>query len=140
MTLKKFLKAMLICSLILAVIVPIVIAEGSLHIHHRAVPETRAADYYAVQNHATWQPAVLKTPDGILLQAWFFRPSEFNGGAVLLLHGVAADRLGMTGHLDYLLRNGYAALLPDARGHGSSGGDLVTYGLKEASDTAKWAQ
>jgi uncharacterized protein len=42
--------------------------------------------------------------------------------------------------LDYLLRNGYAALLPDARGHGSSSGGLVTYGLKEAGDTAMWAQ
>lgn len=140
MTLKKFLKAMLICSLILAVIVPIFIAEGSLHIHHRAVPEPRAADYYALQNHAAWQPAILKTTDGIQLQAWFFRPAEFNGGAVLLLHGIADTRLGMTSHLDYLLRNGYAALMPDARGHGSSGGDLVTYGLKEAADTAMWAQ
>jgi predicted acyl esterase len=46
----------------------------------------------------------------------------------------------MTGHLQYLLRNGYAALMPDTRGYGASGGDLVTYGLKEARDTAMWAQ
>ena len=58
----------------------------------------------------------------------------------MLLHGVGDTRLGMTGHLQYLLRGGYAALMPDARGHGSSGGDLVTYGLKEARDTAMWAQ
>jgi fermentation-respiration switch protein FrsA (DUF1100 family) len=46
----------------------------------------------------------------------------------------------MISHLDYLLKNGDAVLMPDARGHGSSGGDLVTYGLKEAGDTAMWAE
>jgi uncharacterized protein len=122
------------------VVVPVFIAEGSLHIHGRIAPDSRAADYLARQNGATWQSAVLKAADGIPLQAWFFRPAEFNGGAVLLLHGVGDTRLGMTGHLQYLLRNGYAALMPDARGHGSSGGGLVTYGLKEARDAAMWAQ
>jgi len=140
MTLKRFLRAVLIGLLIGIVIVPVFIAEGSLHIHGRIVPDSRAADYIARQYNATWQPAVLKAADGIQLQAWFFRPAGFNGAAVLLLHGVGDTRLGMTGHLQYLLRNGYAALMPDARGHGSSGGGLVTYGLKEARDTAMWAQ
>jgi uncharacterized protein len=140
MTLKRFLMAALIGLLIGAVVVPVFIAEGSLHIYNRIVPDSLAADYLARQNDATWQPAVLKAADGIQLQAWFFRPAEFNGGAVLLLHGVADTRLGMTGHLQYLLGSGYAALMPDARGHGSSGGGLVTYGLKEARDTAMWAQ
>jgi pimeloyl-ACP methyl ester carboxylesterase len=58
----------------------------------------------------------------------------------MLLHGVGDTRLGMTGHAAYLLRAGYAVLLPDSRGHGASGGSLITYGLKEARDTAQWAQ
>lgn len=140
MTLKRFLGVVVTGIFFLLVIVPIFIAEGSLHIRHRAVPYPRAADYLATQNGATWQPAIVKAADGIRLQAWFFRPSDFNGAAVLLMHGVGADRLGMTGHLQYLLRAGYAALMLDARGHGSSGGDLVTYGLKEAQDTALWAR
>jgi dipeptidyl aminopeptidase/acylaminoacyl peptidase len=140
MTLKRLLKVVPIGLAISTAAVPVFIAEGSLHIHNRIVPDSHAADYFARQNDATWQPAVLKAADGIQLQAWFFRPAEFNGAAVLLLHGVGDTRLGMTGHLQYLLRNGYAALMPDARGHGSSGGDLVTYGLKEARDTAMWVQ
>jgi uncharacterized protein len=140
MTLKRFLTAVLIGLLISAVAVPVFIAEGSLHIYNRIVPDSHAADYYARQNDATWQPAALKAADGMQLQAWLFRPAELNGAAVLLMHGVADTRLGMTGHLQYLLRNGYAALMPDARGHGSSGGGLVTYGLREARDTAMWAQ
>jgi len=126
--------------LISAVVVPVFIAEGSLHIHNRVIPDARAADYLALHNGAAWQPAAIQAADGIPLQAWFFRPAEFNGAAVLLLHGVGDTRLGMTGHLPYLLRAGYAALMPDARGHGSSGGGLVTYGLREARDTAMWAQ
>jgi uncharacterized protein len=140
MTLKRFLGAVLIGILVGTVIVPIFIAEGSLHIRNRVTPDPRAADYWAQQSNATWQPATVKAADGIVLQGWLFRPAEFNGAAVLLLHGVGSNRLGMSGHLGYLLRSGYAALTPDARGHGSSGGDLVTYGLKEAQDTALWAQ
>jgi fermentation-respiration switch protein FrsA (DUF1100 family) len=67
-------------------------------------------------------------------------PAENNGGAVLLLHGVGDTRLGMTSHAEYLLRAGYAVLLSDSRGHGTSGGDLVTYGLREGRDAAQWAQ
>jgi hypothetical protein len=145
MTLKRFLRARFLRAIVIglsigAVAVPVFIAEGSLHIYNRIAPDSRAADYLARQYDATWQPAVLQASDGIQLQAWFFRPAEFNGAAVLLLHGVGDTRLGMTGHLQYLLRNGYAALMPDARGHGASGGGLVTYGLKEARDTAMWAQ
>lgn len=140
MTPKRFLKAILIGLPIGAIVVPVFIAEGSLHIHNRIAPDSRAADYFATRNDATWQSAELQADDGIQLQAWFFRPAAFNGAAVLLLHGVGDTRLGMTGHLEYLLRNGYAALMPDARGHGSSGGNLVTYGLKEARDSAMWAQ
>jgi uncharacterized protein len=139
MTLKKFVRAILIGLLVSIIIVPIFIAEGSLHISNRQVPDPRAADYLANQHNAIWRPAELSAADGVKLKGWFFQPAYSNGSAVLLLDGVGDDRLGMTGHLDYLLQSGYAALMPDARGHGASGGDLVTYGLMEARDAARWA-
>jgi fermentation-respiration switch protein FrsA (DUF1100 family) len=37
------------------------------------------------------------------------------------------------------LDQGYSVLLPDSRGHGTSGGDLVTYGLLEKYDVLSWA-
>jgi hypothetical protein len=61
-----------------------------------------------------------------------------NGDAVILLHGVADNRMGMIGYADLLLRHGYAVLLPDARRHGESGGELATYGIKEAGDVRRW--
>jgi pimeloyl-ACP methyl ester carboxylesterase len=57
---------------------------------------------------------------------------------VILLHGVGDNRMGMLGYADLLLRHGYAILLPDARAHGKSGGELATYGLKEAGDVRRW--
>ena len=57
---------------------------------------------------------------------------------VILLHGHTDDRIGMLGNADLLLRHGYSVLLPDARAHGVSGGDLATYGVKEAGDVRLW--
>jgi fermentation-respiration switch protein FrsA (DUF1100 family) len=61
-----------------------------------------------------------------------------NGDAVILLHGVADSRVAMLGYAELLLRQGYAVLLPDARAHGTSGGELATYGIKEADDIRRW--
>jgi len=79
------------------------------------------------------------TPDGITLKAWFLSPASANGDAVVLLHGVSDNRLGMYGYGKWLLRNHYAVLLPDARAHGLSDG-LATYGLKESDDIHQWVE
>jgi uncharacterized protein len=120
--------------------IPVVIAEGALHISNRPSANPLAADRLARIYDATWRPVSISAADGVRLAGWSFVPAEHNGGAVLLLHGVGDTRLGMTSHAEYLLRAGYAVLLPDSRGHGASGGDLVTYGLKEGRDAAQWAQ
>lgn len=119
---------------------PVVIAEGSLHISNRPAPNSIIADNLARTEDAKWRPVTIAAADGTRLTGWFFTPAEPNGGAVLLLHGVGDTRLGVTGQAEFLLRAGYAALLPDSRGHGQSGGNLVTYGVEEASDVAQWAR
>jgi dipeptidyl aminopeptidase/acylaminoacyl peptidase len=45
----------------------------------------------------------------------------------------------MMGHAGFLLRAGYAVLAADSRGHGASGGDLLSYGVRESSDVRTWA-
>ena len=37
------------------------------------------------------------------------------------------------------LKAGYSVLMPDSRAHGESGGEIVTYGLLEKFDVARWA-
>ena len=79
----------------------------------------------------------LITQDGTTLNAWFLTPHSANGNAVILLHGVSDNRLGMYGYGKWLLYKNYSVLLPDARGHGLSDG-LASYGLKETDDIHRW--
>ena len=58
---------------------------------------------------------------------------------MLLLHGVASSRASELGLARMLEGAGYSVLLPDSRGHGESGGSMVTYGLLERTDTLRWA-
>lgn len=55
-----------------------------------------------------------------------------------MLHGLGDNRLGMEGVARLLVAHGFTVLLPDARGHGESGGALATYGLLERNDIHEW--
>jgi len=76
--------------------------------------------------------------DRAVLRGWFIQPSHGNGNAVIVFHGVGDNRLGMVGYAELLMRNGYNVLMPDARAHGLSGGNVATYGLLEADDIRRW--
>jgi fermentation-respiration switch protein FrsA (DUF1100 family) len=76
--------------------------------------------------------------DGATLRAWSIHPHHDNGNAVILLRGLADNRVGMRGYAQLLLAHGFSVLLPDARAHGASGGDLATYGLLERYDILDW--
>ena len=65
-------------------------------------------------------------------------PRHGRNDAVILLHGLADNRLGMIGYARLLLAHGFTVLMPDARAHGDSDGDLATYGLLERNDIHQW--
>lgn len=54
-------------------------------------------------------------------------------GAVLLLHGVRADRTQMLGRARLLQAAGYSVLLIDLPAHGESSGERVTFGAREGA-------
>ena len=118
----------------------IVAIEGALH--PGRLPLTREdrshARVIASRYRATFDEVAIAAGDQASLRAWSMRPSGWNGSEIILLHGQADNRAGMLGTADMLLRNGYAVLLPDARGHGESGGQIATYGVKEAGDVRRW--
>ena len=76
--------------------------------------------------------------DGIPLRAWLLAPSQPNGSAVVILHGSATNRASQLGLARLLLAHGYSVLMPDNRGHGESGGELTTYGVRETDDVHRW--
>lgn len=71
--------------------------------------------------------------DGVSLAGWF-TPNADNAKAVILLHGNGSNRRQVLARAGLLHRAGYAVLLYDARGHGESGGDLVSVGKYETRD------
>jgi len=120
------------------------IALGWIAIHpgrRRLLPGGEGqARSYAALNHAEFRDVSMSAEDGTALRAWFFKPVDWNGNSVLLLHGVSDNRLGMYGYGQWLLGKHYSVLLPDARAHGVSGGAIASYGLFESDDIPHWVE
>jgi len=76
---------------------------------------------------------VFPSHSGATLRGWFI-PGVPGRGAVVLVHGIHADRRVMLGRARFLHRAGYAVLLFDLQSHGESTGDRITFGAKEARD------
>jgi hypothetical protein len=118
----------------------VLVADGTLHPARRPLTadEITAVRQSAHALDADLTDASITTPDGATLRAWTIRPHHPNGDAVLLLHGLGDNRIGMLGYAQFLLAHGFSVLFPDARAHGASGGPLATYGLLERNDIHQW--
>ena len=118
----------------------IYLADGALPSARRPLTETEIAEFrHSAQTFAAdLHDVSITTPDGTTLRAWEVQPPHDNGDVVILLHGLGDNRIGMTGYAQLLLAHGFIVLLPDARAHGVSGGELATYGLLERNDIHQW--
>jgi len=75
------------------------IAEATLHPARRPLldaDKTQAATM-ARRHDAQLTEAALSAFDGNTLRAWQLRPAHDNGDAVILLHGLSDNRMGMIG-------------------------------------------
>lgn len=125
--------------LVLAIFGGVLVSEGSLHL--RRLPLRHQQEFAATVHEkyqADLQEVSIQASDAAVLKGWYVRPREFNGDTVILLHGITDNREGVAGYGKLFLDRGYAILLPDARDHGDSGGDMATYGVKEADDVHRW--
>lgn len=68
----------------------------------------------------------VRAPDGVTLRGWIVTAPHPNGNWVLLFHGVADNRVGVSGQSEFLLRAGYSVIMMDSRAHGASDGDIAT--------------
>jgi len=123
-----------------SIVAGIYLADGTLHPARRPLTDEDVAEvrnsFHAINADLT--DVSITTPDGVQLEGWIIKPQSLNGNAAILLHGLADNRLGMIGYAKLLLAHGYTVLLPDARAHGVSGGQLATYGLLERNDIHEW--
>lgn len=105
------------------------LARRELHpTRTRGAREPVAAELPALED------ARIKTSDGIDLAAWYV-PSR-NGAAVLLGHGLGANRAQLLPQARALTQAGFGVLLLDWRAHGDSGGELCTWGDHERRDVS----
>jgi pimeloyl-ACP methyl ester carboxylesterase len=75
----------------------------------------------------------IPSTSGSRLAGWFIH-GQPHAGAVMLLHGVGANRREMLGRARLLHAAGFAVLLFDFQAHGESPGDAITFGYREAKD------
>jgi pimeloyl-ACP methyl ester carboxylesterase len=135
-----WLLGLLACFLVLTFLAGVFLAEVTVRPGRNVQgPEEEMLVRQAAQReHYELADVALAGRDGAMLRAWSIRPPGGNGNAVLLLHGLGDNRTGMTGYAELLLRQGFRVLMPDARAHGLSGGDLATFGLLETDDIRRW--
>jgi alpha-beta hydrolase superfamily lysophospholipase len=117
----------------------VVLAELSLRLPRLALGDTSVR---RAELESRWggrvQEVEIAAADGVPLRAWWVVPAGAGGGAVMVLHGVTANRVSSTGYAQMFLARGYAVLMPDSRRHGASGGQVATYGVLEREDVARW--
>ena len=135
----KIILAVCMGYLLLSAIAGMFVAEASLKLVRRPLGHRQEIATFVREHYdAELRDVSVQAIDGAILRGWYVRPHEFNGHAVILLHGITDNREGVAGYGEMFLEHGYAVLLPDARRHGESGGDLATYGLKESDDVHRW--
>jgi fermentation-respiration switch protein FrsA (DUF1100 family) len=82
---------------------------------------------------AGYEEVAFAAADGTPLTGWLV-PAENSRAALLLTHGMLANRADMLPWGQWLWEAGYSLLMFDFRGCGQSGGDLCTMGLHEPED------
>lgn len=81
---------------------------------------------------------IKSTQDGANLHAYKIDNENKTNEYALICHGFMRDGKFMAYYADRFYRLGYNILLPDARSHGKSDGDLVGMGWKERFDIVDW--
>lgn len=87
---------------------------------------------------AEYEDVALLTTDGIALKGWLVKPVHpaWRSPAIILCHGVGANKSDFTELAVSLARRGYFVLLFDFRAHGESGGNRTSLGYHEQKDIA----
>jgi fermentation-respiration switch protein FrsA (DUF1100 family) len=79
------------------------------------------------------EPVTLSSASGATLRGWFIS-GRSGAGAMVLLHGVGANRRSMVPRARLLHAAGFSVLLFDFQAHGESTGDRISFGRREALD------
>ncbi|WP_249901850.1 alpha/beta hydrolase [Paenibacillus sp. PK3_47] len=79
--------------------------------------------------------------DGLKLRGYYLPNERAQGRTAIVAHGYSgkAKDMGAVAKI-YYEQLGYNVLMPDARGHGESGGNYIGFGWPERKDYLQWIQ
>ncbi len=80
-----------------------------------------------------YETVSFRSEDGLRLNGWFI-PRRGSDDAVLLVHGIGANKGNFLGFVPFLHRAGFNVFVFDQRGHGDSVGHTISFGFHEAHD------
>lgn len=123
---KKRIAVIVVPGLLLAIVVGSWVAGSSLSAPAKATVGALPADFAG-------SSVQFASESGGVLHGWFI-PGQKGAGAVVLMHGVRANRSSMLERARFLSRAGYAVLLFDFQAHGESAGNHITFGYLESKD------
>ena len=97
-------------------------------------PRWRGMDRGPVDFGLRAETVSFNSQDGIALRAWWLPAVDTPRGTVIIAHGIDHTRQVMLPRAAFLVGGGWNVLTPDLRGHGESGGLMVSPGLLEMRD------
>jgi pimeloyl-ACP methyl ester carboxylesterase len=138
---RRWLTRLLLGYVLASLAAGVVLGELTVHPWSRPAPADAAvqAARVASAHQASVEHVRQTSADGLTLHAWLFtRPELGPHATVIVTHGHGSSRSHNLAYAEFLLDAGFDVLVPDARGHGESGG-MATYGVREADDLRRWA-
>lgn len=84
----------------------------------------------------SYEQVQLKTSEGIPIDAWYSK-TDSSTACVILVHGYSTNKGFLEDEAVLFKRWGYSVLLFDLRGHGRSGGNTTSFGVKETDELQK---
>lgn len=103
-----------------------------LHVESFTIPNRNLPVETPAKFGLPYQDVTLQTEDDLAISAWYIPGKQPN--AIILVHGIHANKGILLPEANLLAKAGYHLLLLDLRGHGESEGDEITYGYREAQD------
>jgi fermentation-respiration switch protein FrsA (DUF1100 family) len=124
--LKKRIAVIVVLGLLMAIVIGSWVAGSSLSEPAHATVGTLPSDFVG-------SSVQFASESGGVLHGWFI-PGKAGAGAIVLMHGVRANRSSMLERARFLSRAGYTVLLFDFQAHGESAGNHITFGYLESKD------
>jgi uncharacterized protein len=124
-------RALVVVGALLAIewlVIPAVVGAYATSVPHIPVPAATATGLAGASD------VRFRARDGTRLAGWWIPGT--NGAAVIVLHGSTNTREATLAHVRMLVRDGFAVLAFDARGHGESAGQANAFGWLGVDDLA----